>query len=373
MANVFVRSPYYVTSQQTLASNGTATIGITVSSVLRYTITKDSDSTGRVLFEIAELMRDYLEPLLPNENGGYGIFTHSRPYSVSVQHYTSAGVASGSPYTENGIITDGYGYFLDGSNPSTTRGYMQSNDIIYRLEDTAVSIPIDINNTGLIMFLKDGEIVYSTSFSGSQNQSLNYVRTDGVPYGRESFIERVFLQNGIFEENECIVEFFDEFELFDIDEIRIETTDGLKIIPVITLSECRYDPVKVMFFNRFGALQEVWFFRKSVQSLSASREEFKSAVVSSAGSYSVYQHPRSNFNVQSKRKITINTGYVDESYNEIMEEILQSDKVWIEQDTVLTPMIVSTNSMTFKTSVNDKLVDYSLNLDYAYDQIQNIR
>ena len=56
-----------------------------------------------------------------------------------------------------------------------------------------------------------------------------------------------------------------------------------------------------------------------------------------------------------------------------MEEILQSDKVWIEQDTVLTPMIVSTNSMTFKTSVNDKLVDYSLNLDYAYDQIQNIR
>lgn len=373
MANVFLRSPYYITSQNSGSSQGWGIITITVTGVVRYTIKKSTDTAGRVLFEISELMRDYLNPVLVRDNGGYGVFSHSIAYNTSIQHYQSTGTAIGSPVTQSGIIMDGYGYFQDGSNPSTTRGYMQSNDVIYRLEDTAVIVPVDINNTEDIIFLKDNEIVSTVNYTGTTAMALNYARTDNSNYGRGSFENRVYLQNGIIEDNDCLTEFLDEYELFDIDEVRIETTDGLKIIPVITLSECRYPPVKVMFFNRYGAQQEVWFFRKSVQSLSASREEFKRSIVNSVGVYDVLEHPRSNFNVGSKRKITINTGYVDESYNSVVQEIIQSEKVWIEQDTVISPMIVSTNSMTFKTSVNDKLVDYSLDLDFAYDEIQNIR
>ena len=373
MANVLVRSPYYVTAQQTGASGGTATIEISIASVLRYTITKSVKSDNRVLFEISELLRDYLDPLLPTDNGGYGIFSQSKLFTTSIQFKNSSGSNIGSAVTSNGIMTDGYGYFIEGSNPSTTRGYMQSNDIIYRLKNTDVKIPVDINNTEWITFLKDNEIVSQVKYTGNPNFSLNYATTDNVQYKRDSFRNRVYVQNGVIENTDCLVKFLDGNEIFDVDEVRVETADGLKILKVITLDECRYKPVKVLFFNRWGALQEVWFFRKSVESLTASREEFKRAVISTAGSYSPLAHPRSNFNVQSKRKITINTGYVDESYNDIMQEILQSEKVWIEQDTVRYPVIVTSNSLEFKTSVNDKLVDYSLELDYAYDEIQNIR
>jgi hypothetical protein len=52
---------------------------------------------------------------------------------------------------------------------------------------------------------------------------------------------------------------------------------------------------------------------------------------------------------------------------------MQSEYVWMEQDTVITPMVVNASSLTYKTGVNDKLVDYTLSFSYAFDNIQNIR
>lgn len=375
MANVLVRSPYYVTSQQGLAQNGTATIEITVGGTLRYTITKDSDNTGRVYFEIAELMRDYLDIVLAQDNGGFGYVTHSKSYSLSTQHYNSSGSAVGSPITVSGFIMDGYGYFQDGYNPTTTRGYMQSNDVIYRLDDSAIQIPVDLNNTSRVTFMYRGDVMKTQNIGTGTSYCIEYVTNEDSDY--DSFKDRVDISNGTYEDNACIKSFLGEFDISDVDQVLIDTTDGIKNIQVITLSECRYQPIKVIFFNRWGAEQDVWFFRKSVESLTSNRESFKRAVISTtgslAGSYDVLQHSKTNFNVQSQKSITINTGYVDESYNTIMEEILQSELVWIEIDNVTSPVIVKDNSLTYKTSVNDKLVDYSLSLDFANDHIQNIR
>ena len=56
-----------------------------------------------------------------------------------------------------------------------------------------------------------------------------------------------------------------------------------------------------------------------------------------------------------------------------MRELLQSEKVWIEIDSVVKPVNLSTRNLTFKTSVNDKLVDYKIDIEYAFDGIQNVR
>ncbi len=370
MANVFVRSPYYINAQQGLAQNGTATITITIQNTLRYTITKNATANGKVLFEISELLRDYLDPILYSENGGYGVFTHSATYNTSIQFKNSSGVNQGSAITQSGFIIDAYGYYMEGKNPTTTRGLMISNETIYRLHNADVVIPVDINNTSRVNWLKNGEVVFSRNVPDNSWVFSYYANR---LYGADSFKERIQIAGGTYEDNQCIYKFLDTNELFDVDEVRVETTDGLKILKVITLDECRYKPVKLTFFNRWGAQQDLWFFRKSIESLTASKEEFKRSMISITGDYDTLVHPRSNFNVQSKRKITINTGYVDESYNELMQEVMQSSKVWLEQDTIVRPVIVTSNSLTFKTGVNDKLVDYSLDLDFAYDEIQNIR
>ena len=38
-----------------------------------------------------------------------------------------------------------------------------------------------------------------------------------------------------------------------------------------------------------------------------------------------------------------------------------------------TPVIPKTKSLTYKTSVNDKLTQYTIEFDYAYDAINTVR
>jgi hypothetical protein len=117
----------------------------------------------------------------------------------------------------------------------------------------------------------------------------------------------------------------------------------------------------------------LWFFRKSIKQLNVTKEEYKRFEISINGTYDTLKHPRKTFNIQGAKSITLNTGYVDESYNEVVEQMMQSEYVWMEQDTVITPMVVNASSLTYKTGVNDKLVDYTLSFSYAFDNIQNIR
>jgi len=53
-----------------------------------------------------------------------------------------------------------------------------------------------------------------------------------------------------------------------------------------------------------------------------------------------------------------------------------SEQVWLEKldgtDDVF-PVNVTTQSLQYKTSVNDKLVQYTLNFEYAFDKINNVR
>ena len=370
MANVFVRSPYYVSNFDGSGDAAYGILTITIGGQVRYTLRKNYSSINdTVLFEIAELMRDYLDLKYAQTPSLY--FTHSQTYSTSLQNYESDGTPLGSPIVQSGFIIDAYGYYEEGSNPTTTRGYMQSNNVIYRLADSDIRIPVDRNNTTSVVYLYQGQITKSVAITSSASYAFEYVSNAAESY--DSFKDRVTEAGGTYEDNVCISEFLDENEIFDVDEIRIDTTDGLKIIKVITLEECRYTPIKVSFVNRWGAIQDLWFFKKSVETLNATREQFKRAVINEFGVYDTLVHPKQSYNVKSTKKITINTGYVSEQYNDPMQELIQSEQVWMELDTVITPMVVDANSLTFKTSVNDKLVDYTIDLSYAYDAINNIR
>jgi hypothetical protein len=376
MANVLVRSPYYITANVSSAQYYILTI--TIGGQVVYTIKKTLSNAQigtPVIYEISELIRDYLEPNYSQNPFMYQ--SHSVLFYTSIQAYNSSGNPISSPILGGGFGIDGYGYYEDGGNPTTTKGYMQSNDVIYRLGDSDIRIPIDRNNTTSIAYLYKGEIVESEIITPSSNFVFKYIVNARVN-AYDSFKDRVMSEGGVYEDNVCISEFLDENETFPVDEIHIGTTDGLKVVKVITIDECRYTPVKVSFINKWGALQDLWFFKKSIQTLNASREQFNRAVINNYGFsvdniYDTLLHSKKSYNVKSTKKITINTGYVSEQYNAPMQELLQSEQVWMEIDSVITPMTVDANSLTFKTSVNDKLVDYTIDLSYAFDAINNIR
>ena len=78
-------------------------------------------------------------------------------------------------------------------------------------------------------------------------------------------------------------------------------------------------------------------------------------------------------NITSRDNITLNTGYVNDSYNQVIEELLMSPICWIEKDSQQLPIIPQNRQVTFKTSLNDKLANYTIEFKFAFDKINTIR
>ena len=60
-------------------------------------------------------------------------------------------------------------------------------------------------------------------------------------------------------------------------------------------------------------------------------------------------------------------------YNSAIKELMLSESVWITINSVVFPAIVKSSSQVFKTVAQDSLISYTVEFDYAFDQIQNIR
>ena len=337
MANLFLRSPKTFQGIGTSGWNS-AKLTLVIGGVTRYTLIKNRITAAPVDFEVSELIRDYLNLTY---SGTINASSQSVVTSISLAIYNGLNGTGALNQTPTGFTflgIDAYGYFEEGANPTTTRGYMQSNNVIYNLKDQNLRIPVDVNN------------------STQWNAYTNGVQFEGATIANNT--QQVF-------------EFLDVSK--NADELRITTTAGIKTIKIITIEECRYQPHKISFVNKFGAIQDLYFFKKSIDKVNTTKESFKSFNVTSGGLYDVYSHSNKEFNIISNKSITLNSGFVSEDYNAPMQELMQSELVWMEVNGIITPMNVTDTSLIFKTSANDKLVDYKLELKYANDAINNIR
>ena len=337
MANLFLRSPRTFQGIGTSGWNS-AKLTLIIGGVTRYTLIKNRITAAPVDFEVSELIRDYLNLTY---SGTINASSQSVVTSISLAVYNGlngTGALNQTPTGFTFLSIDAYGYFEEGANPTTTRGYMQSNNVIYNLKDQNLRIPVDVNN------------------STQWNAYTNGVQFEGAAIANNT--QQVF-------------EFLDVSK--NADELRITTTAGIKTIKIITIEECRYQPHKISFVNKFGAIQDLYFFKKSIDKVNTTKESFKSFNVTSGGLYDVYSHSNKEFNIISNKSITLNSGFVSEDYNAPMQELMQSELVWMEVNGIITPMNVTDTSLIFKTSANDKLVDYKLELKYANDAINNIR
>jgi hypothetical protein len=84
------------------------------------------------------------------------------------------------------------------------------------------------------------------------------------------------------------------------------------------------------------------------------------------------KHQFNTFNVQSRSKFTINSGFVTEDKNEAVKQLLLSEKVWVLEGGQAIPISVSSKSQEFKTRQNDRLINYSLEFEYAFNDINNV-
>lgn len=151
-----------------------------------------------------------------------------------------------------------------------------------------------------------------------------------------------------------------------------KTVNGV-VWKIVRVCEPRFDPYKITFVNKFGALQDIYFTLMRRDSVQTKHETFKRNIVNSTGGYSINQHQTKTFNFQGNDSFTLNTPFVNEEFNETLEELMLSKKIWVTENSQVLPVVCTTKTLEKKTLNNDKLVQYQIGFKYAFETINKIR
>ena len=130
---------------------------------------------------------------------------------------------------------------------------------------------------------------------------------------------------------------------------------------------CRYTPVVCDFVNRYGSWQRTWFYAASNNSISVENTKYN-LMQSSFADYNVLEGQTKSFNTNGKKSIKVNTDWVDESYNDLLKELMLSERVLINNY----PAQLKTQSTELFKNINQKTINYQLEFDFAYNVINNV-
>ncbi len=148
----------------------------------------------------------------------------------------------------------------------------------------------------------------------------------------------------------------------------IEVTYRGSTITLLIEDECRYTPLDVYFQNKEGAVMVMPFFKANVKSLSTTSEMFES----DRGQPLAGNHQYVKYNINGKSKIKINSGFVAEEMNDIFKQLMLTEKAWIYENDLLTPINLGSTSLEYKTRQKDRLINYEIEFEYAFNEINNI-
>ena len=328
-----------------------------------------------VVFELSELIRDYLE----TEYNDYATDAVWVDADVTIYDSSNAIVQVNSQDTNTTTFLgiDGYGYFEDGVNPrdTSTPMVLQENTDVYYYDGQDIKIPV----------YAEAETITAT-LTSSAGADVNWEAADDfwdtydVTWGSGQTPVTI-TDNGNTNQKIQYVIITDTEDLNDGDYVTFSSNNSSYpddiVITLKKVNECKFSPLNTIFYNKYGALQGMWFFKKSTTNINVTSEQFKNNILdleNSGGtpSYALSKHQEKKFMVNGKESITMNTGFYPENHNEVVRQMLLSEQVWADDTTTVLPINLKSNSLQFKKSVNDKLITYTVQFDYAFDKINNI-
>jgi len=149
------------------------------------------------------------------------------------------------------------------------------------------------------------------------------------------------------------------------------------------LTKDKYDPYKITFVNKYGALESIWMMGAFKESLAVKNDQFKRNLLDrSVPSYNTEAHQYVTFGDQGTKSISLNTGWIPESMNVTLQELFLSQKIWltnynpepsISANVINEPVIIKSKNLEFKRHINDRMINYNLQFQYAFDMINQVR
>ena len=138
-----------------------------------------------------------------------------------------------------------------------------------------------------------------------------------------------------------------------------------------------YESIRLCWLNQWGAWDYYTFTQKSVRSISTKGSTYEQlAGTWNEAAYRVdsYKGGKKSFRVNATEKITMNSDFVSESENDMFEELINSPEVYILEgyqddgtfsalNQYVKPVRLTTSSFVKKTVANDKLIQYTFEVE----------
>ena len=319
-----------------------------------------------VTFEISELVNDHIIQTYDG-NPANSTSTQSIWVNVVTSARESDGTIIGSATSTSYLAQEGFNKFKDGVNYTTEPTYMLSNNYYEFHLGSYLYIPLNIEQVQRVDFRdRSGTIQTTINYTdnGNQNQKIAYasINTAGLSY--------------------------------QLGEASIRTSTDSFFIELKETEECKYPVHKITFLNRWGALQDLFFFKKSVETLDTRNESFNRSIFKprtvelepaetpgdpcqetiTFNSYSTTAHSKKTYNANGVESILLNSGFVDERMNVYFEELMVSEYIWLTDDeNVIYPVTLKDSNFTYKTGLNDRLINYTMNFEKAFNFVNDIR
>ena len=335
MKKIFIRSPYFVQINSTIGGKVELFFynkGESVPTEPTYTLTKKIPSANQPLltFNIANYAKEFINHINP-----VGVTIPTAEVSstfcyVQVKEYEETSTGFEKISDETIVCLNGFNSYSDGFNYSTT-------DAV---------VPMFNENINRQLFVGEYVNCYIDDFEGNFLVWKNLLGENSFsPNGN---IYKLPLTKGV----NSLYDFAIENLYFSLNASNI--------------CEPKYTPMQCVFINRYGGWEYLTFFKASYLSTDATKQDYN--LLPSSVNYNVLQGQRQSFNMQGKSKIKVNTGWVDENYFELIEDLMLSKTILLDSK----PVTIKTSSMDKKQGVFDKVINYTIEFDYNFGVINDV-
>ena len=346
MANIFARSPYLIRIAES-GQNGSKVelflSATTFSGSPQYTLSKLIPASNDVetLYDISPYIREYISFTTPAIVTAVTANPTNERVNVRVKRYKLVGSTYTLLNTVDYIAFDGYTYYENGYNNNLGDYGLDEGDYYYFYTGDSGIIRITESN---------GYTLKYTSFHSTPIVTTNVLSTGTFDAPR---VKSANLSVG------------NKLEILDT-SLDLQATYNF-----YPQDECKYTPVVINFVNKYGAWQIQYFFKASNDTFSVENTEYN-LLQTDSYNYSTSEGQRKTFNTNGKKSIKVNTGWVDESWSEVLKQIMLSERILIGTSQNYKPVKINTKSTELFKHINTKQINYSLEFEFAFDVINSV-
>jgi len=359
MANIFVRSPYIISINETgqietkvelFIWNGSGSAPASPT----YTLSKLIPAPTQTLttYNISSYVKEFIShPFFTNKYGPAVSFDQREWCNVQIKRYYKTTTTFTLIDTVTHRAFDGYSLYTEGYNKDLGNQLLKGGKTYYYLyksvaDGNLINYPL-YRPGDLTIYFQVGEKMRWTNLRTGAQTTFTAGGSDGIIIN-----ERVRTNN------------YADGNLFE------HLTSANAVLWSATFkpkTECKYEPVCCDFINRYGAWQREYFFKASKSNIEVQNTEYN-LLQNTLVNFDVLEGQRKTFNTNYAERVTVNTDWVTEDFSDNLRELMTSERILIDNR----PAKLNSKSVELQKHVNTKMINYTLDFEFATDIINNV-